>query len=982
MENRIINRIKNWIRRGDSIVLVRLVTAAVAAAALLTVAGDTAALAAEENSRVIKVAFAPVPGLTEIGEDGSRRGLVVDYLNEIAKYTNWEYEYIDTDGDHMIGEFLEGKYDLMGGTYYSPGFEEYFAYPDYNIGYSRSVLMARLDDGSINSYDLRSLNGKTIGAYGRAVENIRRLREYLSMQGLDCEIRTYSIEQLTADGKLYPFLENGEVDLLLGNGFENPAEFRIIASFESQPYYIVTNLGNQEVLDGMNMALEKIADSNPDFSAKRYAENFQNEGAVDISLSEAEKDYVRNRDAVTVVVPESYHPLFCLDSSECLHRGVVPDILDEISAFTGLTFTYVYSDTYSGAVRMVRQGEADILCFYTGTEEGSARQGLTLTSPYVDMNNIVVRNKMSTYPDDGLVCAVVEGQTLPAGIAAARVRTYPTVTDALAAVNGGRADFIYGLASRLERDIQHYHFSNLVPVIPAHDRSDLSFALRRPSDPDLLTILNKAINSLSSQERAAILDRNMISTGTSQLSLLEIIYANPVTFITVLTLFLLVLVVSVLGVYRARMRSALMQSSLEKAEAESRAKGEFLSRMSHELRTPMNAVVGLTDLTSMMEGVPDHVQENLSKLRASSQYMLDLINDILDMSRIDSGKLSLASEPFSLERMLGEIQTMMESEAQRRGLTYTLEKKIVNSGLLGDAIRLRQVLTNLLSNAFKFTPAGGTVCLQVTQEDGTDAQASGTDAQASFTFRVTDNGVGITQEDQKRIFESFEQVGTSRSKSQGTGLGLPISCSIVQKMGGELQVKSQPGHGSEFSFTVILPLSKSGEDLGRAQDGLREDKLLEGVNILLAEDNDLNAEIAAQLLELQGAAVYRSADGRQTLERFSGSRPGEFKIILMDIQMPGMNGLEAARAIRALDRPDAAAIPIVAMTANTFKEDVDAAMDAGMNGFIPKPLDVSYLYRLLRELLHDGATPCSGNEMCGPAQMQPEETDSDVKDGK
>ena len=966
------NWIKNRTGRGVFLLLTIFAAAAFAIAVLVSAPEGNTALAAEEaaeetaeeQSRVIKVAFAQVPGLTETAEDGSRRGLVVDYLNEIAKYTGWEYEYIDTDGDHMIGEFLEGKYDLMGGTYYSPGFEAYFAYPDYNIGYSKSVLMARLDDRRISSYDLRSLNGKTIGVYERAGESIRRLREFLSMHGLDCEIRIYRFEQLPAGGKLYPFLENGEVDLLLGNGFENPPEFRIAASFESQPYYIVTNLGNQEVLDGMNMAMEKIADSNPNFSAKRYAENFRNEGAIDIQLSQAELDYVRNRAPVTVAVPESYHPLFCLNLQKDLHKGIVPDVLDEISAFTGLTFTYVYSDTYSEAVRMVKEGKADLVYFYMGTEEGSGRQGLTMTAPYVEMNNIVVRNKASTYPADGLICAAVDGQELPAGIAAAKVQTYPTVTDALMAVNRGKADFIYGLASRLEWDIQRYHFSNLVPVIPVNDRSDLSFALRRLSDPNLLTILNKAINNLSSLERSTILDRNMISIGASDFSLLEFIYANPVAFTTVFSLFLLVLAVLVLGVYRAKMRSAVFQSNLEKAEAESRAKGEFLSRMSHELRTPMNAVVGLTELTSMMEGVPAHVQENLSKLRASSHYLLDLINDILDMSRIDSGMLSLASEPFSLDCMVSEIQAMMEGEAQRRGLTYTLEKETIHSSLSGDAIRLRQVLTNLLSNAFKFTPAGGKVRLRVTEEAQAGAEGDGTDTEAAFTFRVIDNGAGIAPEDQKRIFDSFEQVGASSSKCQGTGLGLPISRSIVQKMGGELRVRSQPGHGSEFSFTVTLPLRESEGDPGSGRDGrpegkLMEGKLLDGVTILLAEDNDLNAEIAAQLLELQGARVCRCAHGRQALEYFSGSEPGGFQVILMDIQMPEMNGLEAARAIRALDRPDGAAIPIVAMTANTFKEDVDAAMDAGMNGFVPKPLDVNYLYGLLEDLLH------GGNELTG-----------------
>ena len=415
-------------------------------------------------------------------------------------------------------------------------------------------------------------------------------------------------------------------------------------------------------------------------------------------------------------------------------------------------------------------------------------------------------------------------------------------------------------------------------------------------------------------------------------------------FIGVLTTLLLILVTSVLWFNRMRVKSAVMQSSLEKAEAENRAKGAFLSRMSHELRTPMNAVVGLAELAGMTEGVPENVREMLVKLRTSSHYLLDLINDILDMSRLDSGMLETASEPFSLEELLGELRTMMETEAGKRGLICEMEADVDHSRVTGDSIRLRQVLMNLLSNAFKFTPEGGTVTLRVTEKTGVNGSAD-------FDFRVTDTGVGIDPEDQERIFDTFEQMGTNYSRSQGTGLGLPISRSIVQLMGGELRVKSEPGHGSEFYFTLTLPLDSLSEECEDGNPMVTDDNLLEGVRILLAEDNDLNAEIAIQLLELKGAQVSRSENGRLAAERFAASAPGEFQAILMDIQMPEMNGLEAARAIRAMDRPDAAVIPIVAMTANVFKEDVEAAMEAGMNGFEGKPLDVEHLYRQLCRLL-------------------------------
>ena len=904
-------------------------------------------MAAESQPRVLRVAFCEAKGITEKNPDGSRHGLVMDYLNEIAKYTGWEYEFIDTTPDAMLKGFAEGEYELMGGNYYLPGLEAYFAYPDYNIGYSKSVIFARENDDTVQSHNLKSLNGKTIGVYDRAVENVRRLKEYLSMNDLDCTLKYYSYEQLV-DGNLYSYLQEGDVDLLLGNSVEHKQGIRAVVSYDSQPYYIVTNVGNQEVLDGLNMAMAKIADSNPDFASERYAANFLNASSVDIRLTKEEKDYIRQKGSVTVAMPYNFHPLTCEDPDD-MHDGLTYDILKEVAEFTGLEFNYVSTDSYVKAMELVRQGKADILGFYLGDEVGSLKQKMVLTAPFASMNSIIVRNKASGFPGSELVGAVIEGRELPKSIRAAEVKSYRNINEALKAVNRGEADFAYGLATYMEHEIQKSHFANVVPVTLINDRMDICLAMARPADPELLTIMNKAINSIPSDRSAELLDHNMVSAGTGVLSITELIYANPMMFVGILTAILLILVTVILWVNRVRVKAAVMQSDLKKAEAESRAKGEFLSRMSHELRTPMNAVVGLADLAGMTEGVPENIREMLVKLRASSHYLLDLINDILDMSRLDSGMLTIASEPFSLERMLNELRTMMETDANRRGLNYRIETDISHGGVTGDVIRLRQVLTNLLSNAFKFTPEGGTVILRVTEKPGPGENASC--GSVVYEFQVIDTGVGIDLKDQTRIFDTFEQVGTNYAKSQGTGLGLPISYSIVQLMGGELRVKSEPGHGSEFYFTLTLPVGSPVYDGGSVNESHVGEEMLKEVRILLAEDNDLNAEIALQLLELKGAVVSRCENGRLAVERFKESDPGEFQVILMDIQMPEMNGLEATRAIRAMDRPDAAAIPIIAMTANVFKEDVDAAMEAGMSGFEGKPLDVEHLYLQICRLL-------------------------------
>lgn len=914
----------------------RLRLAAALAASLLAAVFALTPVAAASSARVLKVAFPQVTGFSELSADGTPQGIIVDFLDEIANYTGWKYEYVPVEGDSIVTEYKAGKFDLMGGTYYSERTAEMFAYPDYNTGYSRSMLLARQDDYSLHSYDVKSLNGKTIGVYENAVENIRRLKEFLSFNGLKCTLKYYTYEQISVKGNLYDYLKNGEVDMLLGNSAETGGGFRSVASFDAQPHYIVARPGDQEVIDGLNKALAKIYEANPNFAVERYEAHFAQLKAIDIQLSQEERNFVKQKETVTVAVTRSLHPLLCINEPEDAHDGVLPAILNKISQFSGLTFSLLYADNYADALRMVQDGEADMMGTFVGTREEVADKNLALTEPYTVMNRILVRHKAVSYPADDLTAAVLDGRMLPDEIKAEQIRYYANITEALKAVDRGEADFLCGLSANIEQEIQRNYFSNLVPVTLNDSRNEIRFAVRKPVETELFSLLNKSINSLSSDEVDAIMDENMISIGENRLSLTDFIYAHPVSFVMGTAGVLILAVVIILVLARMHMRAAIMEKEVEKTTAESRAKSDFLSRMSHEIRTPMNAVVGLADLTSMMDDVPPRVQENLSKIRSSSHYLLSLINDILDMSRIDRGMMTIASEPFSLGRMLDDLQSMMTAEADRRSLIFELHKRLAYDGLIGDVVRLRQVLTNLLSNAFKFTPAGGTVRLVVEEIDGNDEGIT-------IEFHVIDTGTGIATEDQRRIFESFEQAGANRYKSQGTGLGLSISRRIVELMGGELSVTSEPGKGSDFYFTITLP---QGQPLPEPAPDKRTD-MLKGVRFLLAEDNELNAEIAAELLRMQGAAIDRAENGKQAVDMFVSHAPGTYQAILMDIQMPEMDGLEAARAVRAVQRPDAAAIPIIAMTANSFKEDIDAATEAGMNGFIPKPLDTNYLYDVL-----------------------------------
>lgn len=900
---------------------------------------------AQEEKEVLRVAFPQAEGFSMTGPDGQRSGMIVDFLIEIAKYTGWEYEYIDTDDETLLDDYEAGAFDLMGGTYYSEALEQYFAYPEYNCGYSQLVLFARSDDESIKSYDLNSINGKIIGVFDRATENIRRLKEFLKINGLECEFRYYTYEDLRVTGNLNRMLEGGDVDLMLSNTADVGSNFQIVASFDSQPHYIVTTPGNQKVLDGLNMALESIYESDPEFAQKLRTQYFSSSKNRINALNMQEREYVESKGIVTVAVPRDWHPLICMNNGDW-HDGFIPDVLTIISNYSGLEFTYLYCDTYEESLEAVQRGDADMAGFFSGTEEEAAEDGLALSRPYVELDCILVRNKKSTYPSQGLIGAVMEGRKFPENIVVDEVRHYSDTYQALLDVNRGSVDFYYGTSAHLEYVIQQKNLSNVVQVNLINDSQSLGFALKKPVQPELLTIINKVINNMSDEQKASISSRNVVSIGTPEMTLVSIIYGNPTLAVSVVIVIMALILLVAVVIFRNRLHAAVMRSELEKAEADNRAKSEFLSRMSHEIRTPMNAIVGLTDLTEMTEGLPDKARENLTQIKSSSRYLLSLISDILDMSRIENGKMEIGCEAFSLNGMLQEVETMMAAEAEKRGLLFRMENDTQDDALLGDEIRLRQVIFNLLSNAFKFTPEGGTVRLCVKQDEATEHDAV-------YTVRVIDSGIGIPQKDQERIFRSFEQLGTNFAKSQGTGLGLSICYHIVRAMGSTLKLKSEPDRGSEFYFTVTL-LKSDRRESSRKTDGDEQENAecssLRGMKILIAEDNDLNAEIAMELLAAQGMDTVRAENGKKAVEIFADSAPGTFHVILMDIMMPEMNGLEATLAIRAMHRPDAAEVPIIAMTANAFKQDEEAAMKAGMSGFLPKPVDVVRMYDMLKNI--------------------------------
>ena len=385
--------------------------------------------------------------------------------------------------------------------------------------------------------------------------------------------------------------------------------------------------------------------------------------------------------------------------------------------------------------------------------------------------------------------------------------------------------------------------------------------------------------------------------------------------------------------------------ALQSAERASKAKTDFLSNMSHDIRTPMNAIIGITTLMKNELHQPEKLAEHLAKLESSGQLLLGIINDILDMSRIESGKTTLNVEKINLPRQISQLESVIRQQAGQRRQTFTVETHVQHENVLGDPNRLKQVLMNILSNAVKYTPNGGHIRLEIDE-------LTHTEHYTKYRFVVQDNGIGMSEEFQKTLFEPFtreEKSGTN--KVQGTGLGMAITKSIVDLMGGTIHVESTTGKGTQFEVVLEFTIDAEADTVQETQVPPEEEENaspLSGMKFLCAEDNAINAEILELLLESKGAHCKIYPNGQELVDAFASVKPGEYDMILMDVQMPVMDGLEATRRIRSGENPLGRTIPILAMTANAFLEDMQKSKDAGMDEHLSKPVDISALEQTVK----------------------------------
>lgn len=900
----------------------------------------TANAAETQTKKVVKVAFPETRGMCETYADGTRGGIIYEWLVEIAKYTGWEYDFIEDPLDQSIKYMDQGKYDLMGAVLKTPGFGEKLYYPEHLMGYSYSLLIYNKNDQNIKGFDIKSLEGKTIGVFEKAFDKIKRLNNVLEFNGIKCNLKYYS-----TSNDFESSLDNDEVDLLLVSDLFNRCDdYNIALRFNSEPCYIVSRKDDLETSVRLNDAIKWIYDVNPNFGESLFQKYFPVNYRNTATFSEQEHAFVQKNGPFRVAVTKKNYPFYYVKNGEA--KGIVPEMFDLISAQSGAKFEYVIADSYGQTLEMVRNGNADIIGYYINEDEAVNIDGLNITKNYMMLNSIIMRNKYVSFPNNDNIAAVLDGSCASRNIRHKSVVNFDTYEDCLNAVEEGVADYTRVPVTVLEEIYMRGYFTNVIPVVDS-PKIYLALGVNAADDIQLYSILNKSLVNLTQEQTTQILANNTFMTGNKEMSFKALVYSNPVIFSLIITVFILLVVTIIYVFFWFKMKNQIIYLKMKKVENISKVRSEFLSRMSHEIRTPLNAIIGLANLMRLSGDGDPVTQKNISKIDSSAKFLLSIVNDILDMSKIESGKIQLESRPFSVENLLEQLRNIFQVMAEERNINLQFKGYFTHKNFVGDELRLKQILINLLSNAHKFTETKGEITVTV-------LESSVSENSSALRFSVCDTGIGIPEADLERIFGSFEQVfRKSRSNQQGTGLGLAISRNLVELMGGILSVRSEVAKGSEFFFTIELPVYQ-----GQLEECLKNNEVagkyhvLQGKNVLLAEDNDLNAEIAVTMLEMQGVKVERVVNGQQAVDRFKETLPGTYDLILMDLQMPIKDGLEAAVEIRALERADARGIPIIAMTANTMQEDREKALSAGMNCFIPKPFDVEQLYQSIEKFLN------------------------------
>ena len=892
--------------------------------------------AMEEENKTVRVGYFPYSNFQEGSYGEHKQGAGYEYLQKISYITGWKYEYVYAPFKECLDMLEDGEIDLLGSVSYTPERAESIDFSTYAEGTERYWIYTRENHANFADGDLKQLNGCRIGVADGSYQK-ELLEKWLDSNHIRAEVvvcKGYDemIEKLDAD----------ELEALVIPALSVNSDFIAIANIGVSDCYFGVSKSRPDLLKELNSALEEINNTETDYSSKLYA-RYEGKAVINYALNKEEKQWLdEHENTIRVGYLQDNLP-FCGEENGKL-TGILGTVLDTVQEKYEITIKAVPCSTGVQMNEELQSGKIDIAGPIIQDLYTQEQFQVVLTNVIFDITPVVIykgeySSSLSTIAatETSLYSELMVSLLFPD----AEIKQYDTQEECLEAVANGKAGATVIPSSKINI-LNESSLTKSLSFAEMAKRQELAMFTTR-ENRRAATIINKAIEQSSNILNGVVLTQNSVSEKKMTLQEILTEYADLAIGISFVIIFVLLLLVYSLLVSRKKQIEALKEA--QNANAANIAKTTFLNHMSHDIRTPMNAIVGFTDIA--MKRKPDKEVENcLKKIRQSSEYLMTLINDVLDISRIESGKLEYKPVPVDLRDVINTVLSIARGYMEKRDLNFIVSREdLKNPYVMADELRIREVLLNIISNAVKFTKDGGTISFAAENCPGNDKN------HIIVRYRISDTGIGMSEEFQARIFDEFSQENDgARTSYGGTGLGMAIAKRYVDLMGGKIEVSSRQGIGS--TFTVEIPLLISEHVLTEKEEKQGKDIDLHGLHVLLAEDNDLNAEIAIAILEEKGMIVTRTADGKSALAQFCNTDPGTFDLILMDIMMPEMNGYETTKAIRNLpNRPDGKKIPIIAMTANAFAEDVQAALNAGMNEHVAKPIDMNKLNDVLERWL-------------------------------
>ena len=894
-----------------------------------------------------------------VDKNGVRQGYGYELMQALAGYTGWKFEYVKCDWSNCFDKLENGEIDIMGDISYTDERAQKMLFPEEPMAEEKYILYADLSNLDIGTSDFKFMDGKRVGVLMDAEPEIM-LTEWENKNGIHTEH-----VNVNNDDDVEKKLANHEIDCFvsLEESLWSEQGIASVTTIGKSDIYFAINKERSDIKEELDYAMRQLEQDSPFFKADLYKKYFTLD--YNQSLTGEEKSWMEEHGSIRIGFLNNDPAIFSMDEETGKLNGMLAEYISYAKDCLGnqrLKFGIQEYDDYNEMLRALQDHEIDMI-FYVGRNPDLAeKKGYTLTNTAWTYSLMAVTDEKYFNENEAYSVAVVkEHEALKQHIAF----SYPhwklidcdSLADATDMVSHQKADcFLIGTSQALKYD-NNRDFKS----IPLTKTMEACFAVRG-GEGTLLSILNKTLKTMPSDMLTSTLA--IYDSTVDKVTFFDFVKDNMLAFFATAGFFVLSIIAVILVFLRkARKAEAAaklaandtqklndkLEIALKKAEDASLAKTRFLNNMSHDIRTPMNVILGYAQLMEdELKGkdMPE-TSEHLEKLKQSGNLLLSIINNVLDMAKIESGKMEINENYGRIGAIRQSLFEIFEDEAKKKNLALHYTINVEHEHILTDTTKIKEIFANILGNAIKYTPPGGSVMVNL------DELPCDEHGYMMVRTRISDTGIGMSEEYLTEIFEAFtREQNTTKSKIAGTGLGMSIVKKYVDLLGGTIEVESELGKGSTFTVTLKHKIADESYYVKKhlEESGISRE-ILKDRSILLAEDNDLNAEIAAVILERAGLKVERVEDGLQCISRITEMPAGTYDIILMDIQMPKMDGYKATQTIRNLSDQEKACIPIIAMTANAFEEDKRAAIAAGMNGHIAKPIQVDKLLSTLAEMI-------------------------------